>query len=111
MAQQQLLLYNQSIPLSKEEFIQVQVWLEKPSEVVLKHSKKEESGSIITLSTFRFPLTQVRTLCQFLFEAEKQISLEKEIEAPILELYKKYGKELVERVFDRVRKERLGMST
>ena len=113
MSQRQLLLFNQSLPLDQKgmEFLHVQVWLEKPEEVTLKHSKKEESGTLNTLSVFRFPLNQIQAVCATLLEAEKEVGLEKEIEAPLSELFKKYPREKVEEAFARVKQSRVGMPT
>jgi len=109
MAQPQALLYTKTIELNAIEFLLVQVWAEKPSEAVLKYCKKEETGSIATLSVFRFPLDKAHLAADALIEGEKEVMLTLEIQGPIVELYKKYGQERVDTVLARVKSQRKGM--
>jgi len=104
----QPLFFTKTIELEdKQLFLLVQVWVEKPSEIVLKLCKRED-GSIATLGVFRLPLSVGHSLGDALIEAEKETLLALEIQTPIEDLYKKYGKDRVETVFARVKQQRIG---
>jgi len=109
MAQLQPLLYNKSILLDPQNFLQVQAYVSEPTQIVLKLAKKQEDGSIDTLGVFKIPVSHASFVSQAITEAQEETILNTEIEAPIHELYKKYGKERVDRVFSRVKQFRVGL--
>lgn len=106
MAQQQL-LYNKTLTISKDETLLVQVW--SPTEVTLKHVRKQADGSLGTLAVFRVPLEMVTFTAEALIEAQKEVTTLQMIRKALLELFHEFPREKIEQVFQRVMAARLGM--
>ncbi|HKZ94834.1 MAG TPA: hypothetical protein VJ249_09705 [Candidatus Bathyarchaeia archaeon] len=104
-------LFNKTLPISRDElaFLQVQRFPDEPAEVVVKHSKREESGRILTLESIHFPLCQASALADALKDVENEALLDREIEGPLNELFKKFGRERVANAFLRVQRSRVGL--